>query len=135
MLMNIFRIMWKIPSEAYNNTNQRGGYGSTGDDVDIGEGKDDEPNPASKEASTSGAAGTSGAMGPLIDPQLNECVLLWQGVLPKRAYHTFKFQVISTSLQMVQCVISKSTLHCRTTELIKHISQNLLYCICIVGIS
>ncbi len=30
---------------------------------------------------------------PLIDPALNACWLLWQGELPKRTFHGFKFQV------------------------------------------
>ncbi len=34
---------------------------------------------------------------PLIDPKLNECVLLWQGILPKRTYSGLKFQEFKTS--------------------------------------
>ena len=35
---------------------------------------------------------------PLIDPELNECHVLWQGELPKRSFVGFKFQVCHVSV-------------------------------------
>lgn len=93
------RIPWKVPSEAYTNPKNAlaaiAAYGNSGEGEeeggDDGAGNDDDD--YGGETSNAAAIAASMATEPLIDPATNDCFLLWEGMLAKRLFPSFKFQV------------------------------------------
>lgn len=96
------RIQWKIPSEAYT-TSKASAYGSNSNEMEsaidsipgipVEESHMDEPIETLEESTVAPAASGPGITEPLINAADNECYLLWQGVLPKRIFHGFRFVV------------------------------------------
>ena len=121
LYLSVCRIPWKVPSEAYTTSKTRA-YGAgtrTGAEEEEtsgtvpglglvlgsglpmeevqggGDGTGDETKTEAEDVPPPSASGP-GITEPLIAAGLNECNLLWQGVLPKRIFHGFKFQVRQT---------------------------------------
>jgi len=94
----ICRIPWKVASDAYSNPKSAlaamEAYGGQGEDLE-----EDQDEDGDGDVDGEGAAPNASAIAaslvtePLIDPALNECALLWEGVLAKRLFTGFKFLV------------------------------------------
>lgn len=84
------RIPWTVPSDAYQNS-------TTAPKLEDGGGARDEAAHDAEGEAGDGAETDIPAVPvvtqPLIDPKDNRCEVLWQGILAKRTFHGFKFQV------------------------------------------
>lgn len=105
------RIPWKVASEAYTNPKSAlkviADYGGDDeDDEDEGEGEEQ----VAAKADVS-AIVASLVTEPLIDPALNDCYLLWEGVLAKRLFTGFKFQEFRSAAAARKALEPKGAQH------------------------